>query len=47
MSTDDKPVNQLFSNNKYKNILLRSAKHDMSSKIVGWFVEAWDGKNSD
>ena len=30
-----------------KNILFRSAKHNMSSKIVGWLVGDWDGKKSD
>ena len=27
-----------------KSIPFRLAKHNMSSKIVGWLVGAWDGK---
>ena len=35
-----------FSKNQEedKNIPLRFAKHNMSSKIVGWLVDVWDGK---
>ena len=27
-------------------ILLKSAKHNMSSQIIGWLVGDWDGKKS-
>ena len=31
----------------WENVCFRSTKPNISSKIVGWLVGAWDGKLSD
>ena len=37
----------MMCNKTLKYIPFRSAKHNMSSNIVGWLVGDWDDKNSD
>ena len=38
---------KLGSREEGEDLLFRSAKHNMLSRILGWLVGAWDGKNSE